>query len=260
MQFAVLADIHGNADALGAVLGDMNRLGVTDAVVLGDHFSGPLDACGTADMLMSRGFPAIRGNHDRWLLERDPAKMGPSDLHALRQLGPRQLDWLGSLPPTLRIFGTVFACHGTPGSDVEYWLERVDRNGRVRRATLAEIEAPAAGIDASLILCAHTHVPRLVRLGDGRIVLNPGSVGCPAYDDDTPVFHVMQTGTPDASYAIVEDTPEGWLVSFRAVPYDTTRMAGLAAANGRAEWARALATGWIDAGLPATGAGITPGS
>ncbi|SHI05985.1 metallophosphoesterase family protein [Marivita hallyeonensis] len=247
MKFAVLADIHGNSDALKAVFADMDALGLTDAVNLGDHFSGPLDAHGTAELLMSRDFPSIRGNHDRWLIEKTPEDMGPSDRVAYDQLRPEHLDWLRTLSPTLTVFEDVFLCHGTPASDLAYWLERVEDDGTIRASTRAEIEAEAQGIDASLILCAHTHVPRVVRLTDGRVVLNPGSVGCPGYDDDHPVYHEMQTGTPNASYAIAEQKHAGWLITFRSVPYDPRGMVALAKAQNRPEWARAVGTGWVSA-------------
>ena len=76
-----------------------------------------------------------------------------------------------------------------------------------------------------------------------------GEVGLEGYDDDAPVYHIMQTGTPNASYAIAEKSPDGWLITFRSVPYDSQRMVMLAENNGRLEWSKALATGWIDEGL-----------
>ena len=86
MKLAVLADIRGSSTALAAVLEDMQWLGVSTAVNLGDHFSGPLDALGTAELLMAQDFQSIRGNHDRWLVEKDPSEMGPSDKVANTQL------------------------------------------------------------------------------------------------------------------------------------------------------------------------------
>ena len=65
-------------------------------------------------------------------------------------------------------------------------------------------------------------------------------------DDVAPAYHVVQTGTPNASYAILEKQKEGWGVTFRSVPYDTTEASALAAKHGRPEWARVLATGWIE--------------
>lgn len=245
MKFAIIADIHGNSSALEAVLADMERLGVTEAINLGDHFSGPLDAAATADLLIARNFPSIRGNHDRWLIETTPKDMGPSDRVAFEQLDQMHFEWLRNLPSSFYWKDEVYACHGTPNSDLTYWLERVDPGGAVRSAELDEIEASAGDINATLILCGHTHIPRVVRLRDGRIILNPGSVGCPAYDNDVPVYHIMQTGTPNASYAIAEKTGNEWSFTFRSVPYDPSQMIERARSNGRDEWARALAAGWL---------------
>jgi len=244
-KFAVIADIHGNSDALAAVLADMDALGVTEAVNLGDHFSGPLDASGTARSLLSRDYPSIRGNHDRWLVEKTPEDMGLSDRAAYAQLRSEHLDWLRALPATLLVHGEVFLCHGTPTSDLRYWMERVDADGSLRSATIDQIEQQAMGVEASLILCGHTHLPRIRRLRDGRVLVNPGSVGCPAYDDETPVYHRVETGTPNASYAIAEKAVSGWSITFRSVPYNSARMVAMATSNGRDDWALALTTGWI---------------
>lgn len=245
VKFAVIADIHGNSDALAAVFADMDALGVTEAVNLGDHFSGPLDASETARNLLLRGYPSISGNHDRWLVEKTPADMGPSDRAAYAQLRPEQLDWLRALPATLLVYGEVFLCHGTPTSDLTYWMERVDADGSLRSATIDEIEQQATGVKASLILCGHTHLPRIIRLRDGRVLVNPGSVGCPAYDDETPVYHRVETGTPNASYAIAEKVVAGWSITFRSVSYTSARMVAMATSNGRDDWALALMTGRI---------------
>ena len=245
MTLAILADIHGNSAALTAVLTDMDRLGVTKAVHLGDYFSGPLDARGVANLLRNRDEPAVLGNHDRWLIEQAPDDMGPSDRAAYDQLTEQDLDWLRTLPPT-RTLNDIFLCHGTPQSDLTYWLDTLDPAGHMRASTHAEIGPHARGIDASLILCAHTHLPRIVRLKDGRTIVNPGSIGCPGYTDDHPIPHVVQTGTPHASYAIATRDNDHWDITFRSVPYDPSPMVELAEQRGRDEWARALATGWID--------------
>lgn len=250
MKFAVLADIHGNSFALEAVLEDMKLLGIKDAVNLGDFFSGPINAAKTASLLMEHDFISVRGNHDRYLIEQDPSQMGPSDRVAFDQLSKFHLQWIADLPETRTVFGDVYLCHATPKSDSKYWLERVEKNGVVRSASLAEVSAEADGIKASLILCAHTHIARCVHLPDGRLIVNPGSVGCPAYDDDLPVYHYIQTGTPNASYALVEKLGNDWTVTFRSVPYDTNRAIDCAKNNERYDWARALKTGWFEEKLP----------
>jgi putative phosphoesterase len=245
MRFAAIADIHGNAWALDAVLDDIDGLGIEAVVNLGDHLSGPLAASRTADILMARNYLSIAGNHDRQLMTQDPGAMGLSDKAAFDQLQPEHVAWLKSLPATRLVFDDVFMCHGTPTSDETYWMEQVTPDGAVRLASRDEIERKAVGVAASLILCGHTHVPRHVRLRDGRLLVNPGSVGCPAYRDATPVPHAVETGAPDARYSVFEKTREGWSVSFRCVAYDHGAASAMATTAGRVDWADALATGWL---------------
>lgn len=248
MRFAAIADIHGNCAALEAVLADIAALGIRDIVNLGDVLSGPLEAARTADLMLLVDMHAkltVRGNHDRYLLETPVAELGTSDAHAHAQLRQRHFDWLRKLPTSLIFRDEVFLCHATPKSDNVYWLETVTAEGHVVLRPLAEIEAEADGIDQALILCGHSHIPRAVQLSDGRLIVNPGSVGCPAYDDDLPVFHKVETGHAMASYAVLEKTERGWVPQFRNVPYDNMAMSRLAAENGRPEWASALATGRV---------------
>ncbi len=57
---------------------------------------------------------------------------------------------------------------------------------------------------ARVVLCGHSHRPELIRLPDGVLLLNPGSVGCPAYDDPSAPPHVSEAGSPHARYALLE--------------------------------------------------------
>jgi len=115
----------------------------------------------------------------------------------------------------------------------------------VALSPLDRIEQFAQGIAQSLILCAHTHLARAVRTRDGRLIVNPGSVGGPGYRDKHPFPHVVEAGTPHARYAILELADGAWQVTFRHVVYDHEAMAALARRNGQPELANALATGWI---------------
>ena len=245
-RFAAIADIHGNSDALTAVLADIDALGIETIVNLGDHFSGPLAAAETAEILLSRDMLSIRGNHDCWILEVPRAEMGASDRVAAEQLTDEALEWLRSLKPSIGLQNQIFLCHGTPQDDSTYWMEQVLPGGSMAMAPLGPVERQAEGVDFPLILCAHSHTPRAMRISGGRLLVNPGSVGCPGYTDDGhPIPHVVQTGTPDASYAVLEKDGDSWRVTFRQVPYDSSRMARLASKVGRPDWARAVATGWI---------------
>src|SRR6267154_1300877 len=123
MKLAAIADIHGNCVALEAVLADIAALGIREVVNLGDHLSGPLEARRTADLLMTQGFAAIRGDQDRVMVELGAP--GASRRMDHRQLEQRHLDWLASLPPTSLYRHEILLCHGSPKNDSAFWLERV---------------------------------------------------------------------------------------------------------------------------------------
>lgn len=243
MRLAVLADIHGNVAALEAVLADLAALAPDAVVNLGDCLSGPLHAAATADRLMRLDWPTIRGNHDRQLVDRPPAAMGASDAHAHAELAPRHLDWLRGLPPS-RVVAEAFCCHAVPDDDLAYGTESI-AGPTVRLASAAELEARYGAVVAPVILCGHTHVPRLLRLASGTLVVNPGSVGLQAFTDDVPHVCAVEVGSPHVRYAILERRAGVWSVSFRTVAYDWTAAAATAADRGRADWAHALATGRV---------------
>lgn len=245
MRFAAIADVHGNYLALEAVLADIRSQGIGDIVNLGDMASGPLDARRTLEIMMGLKATCVRGNHDRYLTDYKLEDMWPSDRFSHGQLEAKHLDWLRALPFSSVYRDSVYLCHATPTDDNAYWLEEVTPDGVVHMATIERIEARAKDIAHSLILCAHSHIPRAVKLRDGRMIVNPGSVGCPGYRDVVPFPHTVETGTPDACYAILEKRLGDWQVSFRHVPYDHQAMAALARRTNRLEWASALATGWI---------------
>ena len=94
-----------------------------------------------------------------------------------------------------------------------------------------------------MLLCGHTHLQRAMRLPTGATVVNPGSVGWPAYADEKPHPHMMEAGTPHARCAVVDDDAGQWNLVFREVTYDWGHAAGLAENNGRSDIARALRTG-----------------
>lgn len=256
MRLALITDVHGNLAALEAVAADLRRMHVDQVVNLGDCLSGPLLPLETAQFLMAEGWPSIAGNHERQILDQGRERMGASDAYARSQLTVKELDWLTSLTSSWQITPDVLLCHGTPRSDTEYFLETVTSAG-IRPATASEIEerlgsdlgsglaSDPASETAALVACGHTHVPRAVRTQRGQLIVNPGSVGLPAYDDIHPFPHAIETGSPDARYAIAEASNSGWVVSLLTVPYDHKSMARLARLRGRPEWEHALLTGYM---------------
>ncbi|SFP54515.1 metallophosphoesterase [Variovorax sp. 770b2] len=242
MRIALVSDIHGNLPALEAVVEDIERRGVDAIVNLGDSLSGPLMPLETAQFLMAQDWVQLAGNHERQLLTVPADRRGASDAFAHARLGVKEFAWIASLTHTHRLSADVLLCHGTPASDLEYFLETVAPD-EFRAATQAEIDARTSDVDAALVACGHTHVPRVARASGGQLIVNPGSVGLPAYDDIHPYPHAVETGSPHARYAIVEQRDGGWSARLVAVPYDHTAMAKLALENGRPDWAHALATG-----------------
>ncbi|MGN6487936.1 MAG: metallophosphoesterase family protein [Devosia sp.] len=233
MRLAVISDIHGNRLAFEAVEADIALRGADAVVNLGDLVSGPLDPVGTIDLLMERTFPTISGNHDRYLLERPPAKLDPVDSFVAARLAPRHFDYLRSLPQTRDIEGEVFMCHGTPTSDLDPWLDSWRKGRGAVLPDEAAVSAQAEGLDFPVLLCGHTHVSRIVRLRDGRLIVNPGSVGLQFY-----------YGAPDARYAMLERHGGRWSASLHMVRYDWDAAAKLAVEHGFPLWHDALATGW----------------
>jgi hypothetical protein len=76
-------------------------------------------------------------------------------------------------------------------------------------------------------------------------MVNPGSVGCPAYADPTPPAHVSETGSPHARYALLTREAGRWRADLVAIEYDWDRASARASENGRPDWARAVATGYV---------------
>lgn len=250
MRIAVISDIHGNLPALEAVLADIAQRGADLTVNCGDILSGPLWAAETADRLMALGLPTIAGNHERQLLRCADQPGSASDQWAFEQTTPWQRQWLAALPATLHLADEVYVCHGCPDTDLEYLLETVEPAGS-RAARPQEVAARLAGstaLEASLVLCGHSHLPRCMMVtgsrAGGTLCVNPGSVGLQAYDDDHVAFHIHQAGSPHARYALCERAAAGWTVAHMAVPYDWQAAAARAARTGAQDWARWLASGY----------------
>jgi predicted phosphodiesterase len=259
MRIAVVSDIHGNLPALEAVIAAIGRAGAERVVNLGDIASGPLWPRETVQRLMALGWPTIRGNHERQVLTLPRARMGPADAFAADALGAAERAWLAALPATLDLGGGVWCCHGTPDDDLAYFLETVtpdlgrDGSPGIRAATDAEVRRRLGARRDAVVLCGHTHTPRIARVvhdeghdGAGAtLVVNPGSVGVPAYDDDHPHEHRVETGSPHARWALIECDAGGWSATLAATAYDWEAAARRAEANGRGDWADALRTGRV---------------
>jgi predicted phosphodiesterase len=239
-RFAVLSDINANIWALEAVLADFSMRGLDQIINLGNTLYGPLEPQATAECLMKVSLVSIQGNQDRQLLDLPISPVSRTLAYVLKDLSSRSLDWLAAQPATRVFADSLFFCHGTPLSDQVYLLESMTPAGGFLQEPAA-IQAQLTEVHQAMLLCGHSHIPRILQLPAGPLIVNPGSVGLPAYSDDLPVVHKMETGSPHARYAIIAKTVTGWTVEQIAVPYDWDKAAGQARRLGQDAWA-----GWLE--------------
>ncbi|MFK4466057.1 metallophosphoesterase family protein [Bacillus sp. RC252] len=243
MKIAIISDIHGNSHALKSVLKDITRRKVEMIINSGDSVYGPLDPLGAIEILMSNEMIHIKGNCDRMLWE--PIQEQSATLTFVQnQLTKNHIDWLKQHPSQFIVDDILF-CHGTPTSDEVYLLEEMDENGAVLKSE-KNIMDQLQNIEQKIIVCGHTHIPRVVYLANGKIIINPGSVGLPAYKDELPVLHKMESGTPHAKYVVIEKNLGEWIIEQISVPYNWEEAAGLAVQQERQDWAQALKTGKVE--------------
>jgi predicted phosphodiesterase len=170
MPVAALADIHGNVQALDAVLADPRLATAEPIVVLGDVVAGAFPR-ETLERLSALGerVRVLRGNADRHVLEgTDEDSAWVRD-----RLGPERLSELRAWPLSFAIevgaLGSIRCCHATP-SDDEAILTRLTPD--------SEFAAALAGTAESVVVGGHTHVQIDRRTGSWRFV-SVGSVGLP---------------------------------------------------------------------------------
>src|SRR5215218_1432794 len=176
MKVMALYDIHGNVDALEAVLAEAEP----DAVLVG---------------LESLTVPVhwIRGNGEREVAEAvGAAEPAPDDLAAVtaaitaRELGPERSRALGELPLVVALDGVRF-CHATPHSD-DQMVTRI--SPPERWATVLE------GVGPGLVVAGHTHQQDDRTVGEVRFI-NAGSVGLPYEGDGAARWLWLADGEPE---------------------------------------------------------------
>ena len=207
-RLGVISDVHGNLDALQAVVSDAQKLGLQIFLNAGDAVGFCIYPSQVVQALRSGMFLNVLGNVDQEVLEelRDPSR-STSDADkklAIEELTPSDVAYLESLPRELRleVNGThVLITHGTPRSIDEH----------IYPDSPTEMLKDIAGkASADLIITGHSHMP-MKRDVDGVTFINPGSVGRPI------------DGDPRAEYAVLSFNPIS--VDFRRVNYDVETVA-----------------------------------
>lgn len=240
-SIAIISDIHSNSIALEAVLKDISARDIQFIVNLGDSLFGPIDPLGTAKQLMdNKHIINIMGNCDEILLEKDSNSATYKFVKPI--LNHEIKTWISSFKKTW-VFEDLFFCHGTPFLNNEYLLEEVNEDG-VRYKSLERLSIELEKVPQNVIFCGHSHVVRTAYLPDGKTIINAGSVGLPAYDDELPYPHVMESNSPYADYVIAYKTAtNSWSFEHVMIHYDWDKASSIAEANGRQDYAVAIKTG-----------------
>lgn len=219
MRAAIIADIHGNADALGAVLRDARQQGAERLIVNGDVVNRGPDSVQVLETLLAHpGVQFTLGNHDdllrlwqarsevlpsEWF---DDPFWGATDWSARQLAAAGLLDIPAAWPMALTLdvpgLPTVQVAHGTADHYRESLSEKTDP---------ARVRALATRAGAGVLVGSHIHRPAQAWVA-GTLVLNTGAVGAPA------------NGDPRAQYLLLGAEAGGWRPEVRAVPYDRSRV------------------------------------
>ena len=208
-RIALISDIHGNFDALKAVVNDAEKSGLEIFLNAGDAVGFGIYPSKVVQALRSPMFLSVLGNVDLEILEAlrlgKPLEGDTAKDLAIKELTPVDVAYLQSLPKELRfeIAGTrILLTHGSLDSiDEHIYPDSPEER-------LKEI---AARREADVIITGHTHL-QMNRNVDGVTFVNPGSVGRPV------------SGEPKAEYAVLKLSP--LTVEFRNVSYDVEALAG----------------------------------
>ncbi|MFT9493392.1 metallophosphoesterase family protein [Anaerosolibacter sp.] len=214
MKIVFLADIHGNANALEAVLKDIEERNVDKVFVLGDIcYRGP-EPQRSLDLVRELNTEVIKGNADEWVVRgfhqgEVPAQalemMNKERDWTISQLDTESIDYLKSLPLELKmeLEGVrIHAYHATPQSLFDIVLPDESEESLIESQMVQE---------ANIYVYAHIHKP-FIRYTNGKCIINTGSVGLP-FD-----------GLNKASYAMVELDGNNYQTAIIRVEYDVEKV------------------------------------
>jgi putative phosphoesterase len=195
MNLGLISDVHGDPVALELAWSHLTVMGADRIVCAGDLVGyGPFPDR-VVTFMRNRRVSAVRGNHDRWELERGP---GGRDEFGGGTPGSDTLDFLRELPFDLvveyqKTIGVIV--HGSPRSDMEF-VTRQSHPREVLRQFLLDLEC-------ELLVVGHTHQPMWFGCADGMVV-NPGSVVSAARIDSSRTFAMVDLNTLEVMFHDVE--------------------------------------------------------
>ncbi|MDD9941207.1 MAG: metallophosphoesterase family protein [Myxococcales bacterium] len=176
-----ISDIHGNLEALEAVLTEFAQRAVVDIYVAGDLLLGGDEPLAVWQCLTRAGARCVQGVSDAALASVRALDLQPKTeeeraradrfRRTQQAVGDLVLRQLSSLPRELRIpmidGSELLLVHGSPGAPTEEISHELDDE---------EMRSRLADDPADIIVCGATHVPFIRDLGDVQVV-NVGSVG-----------------------------------------------------------------------------------
>lgn len=224
MKYAVISDIHGNMQALEAVMNDIkNEEKITNILCLGDiALAGPQPQYTVnkiKELVELDGAVCIQGNTDKMIADYSEEVL--ADLRSKNQimanalesdvklLSDEQKEFLRNLPEQANIEYSntnVLLVHGSPRQNDENIFPDMP---------IEHVEEIVGRVDADVILCGHTHVPCGYQTNSRKTVVNAGSVGRPFSDE------------PKACYAILDLGLGCISVKHKYVAYDIDKAASL---------------------------------
>ena len=195
MKLGLISDIHGDIVALELAWAHLTVLGADRIVCAGDLVGyGPHPDRAVA-FCQEHAIDSVRGNHDRWALERPP---GAPDRFGGGTPSPETLEVLGTLPPHRIVadgprIGVVV--HGSPGDDMDFVTRQTHPTYR--------LDAWLSEMGASLLVVGHTHKPMLYESEHG-LVINPGSVISAPVVSTSRTFALLDWETAKVTFHDVE--------------------------------------------------------
>jgi putative phosphoesterase len=196
-SLALISDIHGNTQALRAVLADVRMRGIETVYCLGDLVGYGPDPNGVIDLIRSEGIPTIVGNYDDgvgwergdcgcFYATAEAKRVGEASYaFTVGEVTDDRKAFLRDLPRERHVTvdgTTVHLVHGSPRKINEYLLRDRDERTFLR---LAEAETD------DVLVFGHTHDPWSRMIG-GVLFVNVGSVGRPKDGDPRAMYTVLR--------------------------------------------------------------------
>ena len=220
MKVAIFSDIHGNFQALEAVLSDLKSQNCEKILCLGDLAMAGPEPKKVIDFVKEQAdWEIIQGNTDKFISDFNQSLidfmkdkfpvMANALLDDVKILDENSKEYLKNLPPQkeLEIEGVnILMVHGSPRRNNEDILPDMP---------IKEIEEIIKDTKADLILCGHTHVPCGYQTSTKQTVVNVGSIGRP------------MTKNPEACYVVADFKNGSFSIEHRFVDYDRESAANI---------------------------------